>query len=226
MRFGAYFGGVPLEDNISEFKNPTKNPHVIIATPGRLKDLARNNIINFTKVKFFVIDECDKVMGNPGMRADIQEIFVKTPHNKQVMMFSATMPEELKKDCKKFLQNEVDIFIDEGKLILHGLAQFFIYIQENKKFEKLTHLLDSLAFNQAISIVNRVDRAKKLTELLNKKLFNPICIHSALKQEERIKNYDNFKANNSRLLVATDLFGRGIDIERVNLVINYGKFIH
>lgn len=127
----------------------------------------------------------------------------------------------MKKDCKKFLQNEVDIFIDEGKLILHGLAQFYIYIQEIKKFEKLTHLLDSLAFNQTIIFVNRVDRAKKLTELLNKKLFNPICIHSALKQEERIKNYDSFKANNSRLLVATDLFGRGIDIERVNLVINY-----
>jgi hypothetical protein len=74
-----------------------------------------------------------------------------------------------------------------------------------------------------IIFVNRVDRAKKLTELLRQKLFNPICIHSQLKQEERIKNYDLFKANGSRLLVATDLFGRGIDIERVNLVINYGK---
>lgn len=72
MRFGAYFGGVPLEDNIADFKNPNKTPHVIIATPGRLKDLARNNIIKFDKCKFFVIDECDKVLGNPGMRADIQ----------------------------------------------------------------------------------------------------------------------------------------------------------
>jgi len=89
----------------------------------------------------------------------------------------------------------------------------------------LTHLLDTLAFNQMIIFVNRVDRAKKLTELLRQKLFNPICIHSQLKQEERIKNYDLFKANGSRLLVATDLFGRGIDIERVNLVINYGKFL-
>ena len=96
-------------------------------------------------------------------------------------------------------------------------------IIQNKKFEKLTHLLDTLAFNQMIIFVNRVDRAKKLTELLRQKLFNPICIHSQLKQEERIKNYDLFKANGSRLLVATDLFGRGIDIERVNLVINYGK---
>ena len=94
-------------------------------------------------------------------------------------------------------------------------------LTKNKKFEKLTHLLDTLAFNQTIIFVNRVDRAKKLTELLKQKLFNPICIHSGLKQQERIKNYDLFKANGSRLLVATDLFGRGIDIERVNLVINY-----
>jgi len=86
-------------------------------------------------------------------------------------------------------------------------------------------LLDTLAFNQTIIFVNKVDRAKKLTELLKQKLFNPICIHSNLKQEERIKNYDQFKANQSRLLIATDLFGRGIDIERVNLVINYGKCI-
>ena len=63
------------------------------------------------------------------MRGAIQDNFIKTPHEKQVMMFSATMPEEMKKDCKKYLQNEVDIFIDEGQLILHGLAQFFIYIQ-------------------------------------------------------------------------------------------------
>lgn len=118
----------------------------------------------------------------------------------------------------------MDIFIDEGKLILHGLAQFFVYIPENKKFQKLTHLLDTLAFNQTIIFVNKVDRAKKLTQLLKQKLFNPICIHSNLKQEQRIRNYDLFKANGSRLLVATDLFGRGIDIERVNLVINYGKY--
>jgi len=89
----------------------------------------------------------------------------------------------------------------------------------------MTFLLDNLAFNQTIIFVNRVDRAEKLTELLRHKLFNPICIHSKLKQEERIKNYDLFKNNSSRLLVATDLFGRGIDIERVNLVINYGNFV-
>lgn len=78
-------------------------------------------------------------------------------------MFSATMPEEMKNDCKKFLQDEVDIFIDEGKLVLHGLAQFYVYIPENKKFDKLIHLLDTLAFNQTIIFVNKVERARKLT---------------------------------------------------------------
>ena len=70
--------------------------------------------------------------------------------------------------------------------------------------------------------MNKVDRAQKLTELLSKRMFNPICIHSRLKQEERIHSYDMFKSNQSKLLVATDVFGRGMDIERVNLVINYG----
>lgn len=119
------------------------------------------------------------------------------------------------------MNNPVTICVDEGQLILHGLAQFFVQVLERKKFDRLSHLLDTLAFNQVIIFVNKVERAKKLTEMLRSKLFNPICIHSALSQEERIKNYDLFKANGSRLLVATDLFGRGIDIERVNLVINY-----
>lgn len=78
---------------------------MIIATPGRLYDLAKNGYIKLDKCKFFVIDECDKVLGNDKMRADIQDIFVKTPHHKQVMMFSATMQDDMKKSCKKFLQN-------------------------------------------------------------------------------------------------------------------------
>jgi ATP-dependent RNA helicase UAP56/SUB2 len=135
----------------------------------------------------------------------------------------------LNSDCKKFMQNEVEIFVDENKLVLHGLTQYYVFIQEvlgvatqGKKFEKLCHLLDELTINQIIIFVNRVERAIKLTELLTQKMFNPICIHARLKMEDRIHNYDMFKSNQSKLLVATDLFGRGMDIERVNLVINYG----
>ena len=124
--------------------------------------------------------------------------------------------------CKKFMQNEVEIFVDENKLI-HGLTQYYAYIQEGKKFEKLCHLLDELTINQVIIFVNKVERAMKLTELLTQRMFNPICVHRRVSQEDRIKNYEMFKSNQSKLLVTTDVFGRGIDIERVNLVINYGR---
>jgi len=138
LRIGCYFGGVSFEQNETEIKDPTKTPHIIVATPGRLYDLAvKNKLINMGNLKFFVIDECDKVLSNPKMRGDIQDIFVKTPHKKQVMMFSATLGKEVKVgtnssniDCKKFLQNEVEIFIDEDKLALHGLTQFYTPIAE------------------------------------------------------------------------------------------------
>jgi ATP-dependent RNA helicase UAP56/SUB2 len=134
LRIGCYFGGTPLQENREELEDKTKSPHVIIATPGRLYDLVKNKVIKVDNVKYFIIDECDQVLGNPKMRQDIQDVFIRTPHSKQVMMFSATMPESIKADCKKFMQNEVEIFIDESKLVLHGLVQYYTYLQESKKF--------------------------------------------------------------------------------------------
>lgn len=114
------------------------------------------------------------------------------------------------------------ISIDPGKLVLAGLSQFNIYLFESKKLEIIMNLLDKINFNQGVIFVNTVERAKRLTNLLVQKLFTCICMHSGLTQEERIKNFDKFKKNEARLLLATDLFGRGIDVEKVNLVINYG----
>ena len=142
----------------------------------------------------------------------LQQIMNKTPLQKQTLMFSATLDQKRQLQCQKLMVKPMTIMVDEGKLVLHGLTQFYLRINEDKKFDRLALLLDTLAFNQVIIFTNRVERAKRLTDLLKLKLFNPICIHSSLRQEERIKNYDLFKANNSRLLVATDLFGRGIDI--------------
>lgn len=102
--------------------------------------------------------------------------------------------------------------IDEGRLVLHGLKQYHINVIEEKKFKKLIHILDTLPFNQAIVFVNRVDRAKMLHSLLHKEMFNPICLHSALEQHERIQTFEDFRDNKSTLLIATDLVGRGIDI--------------
>jgi ATP-dependent RNA helicase UAP56/SUB2 len=104
---------------------------------------------------------------------------------------------------------------------LHGLKQFYVELDEAQKNHKLVDLLDALEFNQIVIFVRTVDRATELNKLLNECEFPSICITRNLRQEERIKRYEAFKDFKSRIMVATDLFGRGIDIERVNVVVNY-----
>ncbi|BGP40512.1 Suppressor of the cold-sensitive snRNP bioproteinsis mutant brr1-1 [Rhodotorula kratochvilovae] len=156
------------------------------------------------------------------MRRDVQEIFKATPHHKQVMMFSATLAKEIRVTCKKFMQSPLEIYVDdEKKLTLHGLQQHFVRLDEGAKNRKLNDLLDSLEFNQVCIFVKSVSRATELDRLLRECNFPSIAIHSGLPQEERIKRYQQFKAFEKRVLVATDIFGRGIDVERVNIVVNY-----
>jgi len=156
------------------------------------------------------------------MRRDVQEIFRATPHHKQVMMFSATLSKDIRATCKKFMQSPLEIYVDdETKLTLHGLQQFYLKLEEREKNRKLNDLLDNLEFNQVCIFVKSVARATQLDALLQECNFPSICIHSALPQPERISRFQSFKAFEKRILVATDIFGRGIDVERVNVVINY-----
>lgn len=116
----------------------------------------------------------------------------------------------------------MEIYVDdETKLTLHGLQQHYVKLQESEKNRKLNDLLDSLEFNQVCIFVKTVGRAIELNRLLTECNFPVICIHSGLRQEERIKRYKSFKDFEKRIMVATDIFGRGIDVERVNIVINY-----
>jgi len=155
------------------------------------------------------------------MRKDIQNIFFQTPVDKQVMMFSATMPTDVRDTCKKFMQNQEEIFIDDDKLTLHGIQQYYVNLKESEKSRKLNDLLDALLFNQVIIFVKSIQRAIELNKILVECNFPSIAIHSALETEERIARYRAFKNFEKRIMVATDLFARGVDIERVNIVINY-----
>lgn len=116
----------------------------------------------------------------------------------------------------------MEIFVDdEAKLTLHGLQQYYSKLQENEKNRKLVDLLDSLEFNQVVIFVKSVSRANELNKLLVECNFPSITIHSGMPQEERISRYKSFKDFEKRIMVSTDIFGRGIDIERVNIVFNY-----
>merc|ERR1712196_199944 len=181
-----------------------------------------DKVLKLDKLTQFVLDECDKCLDKLDMRKDIQQIFIETPKKKQVMMFSATMTKETRELCKKFMQDPHEISVDqESKLTLHGLLQYYVKLTEKEKNRKLNDLLDALEFNQVVIFVKSVQRAVALDKLLTECNFPSIAIHSGLNQEERINRYKQFKDLQKRIMVSTDLFGRGIDIERVNIVINY-----
>ncbi|CEQ39563.1 SPOSA6832_01086, partial [Sporobolomyces salmonicolor] len=222
VRTGVFYGGTSVKVDQDLLKNKEKCPHIVVGTPGRLNALVRDKSLKCGSVRHFVLDECDKMLESVDMRRDVQEIFKSTPHHKQVMMFSATLAKEIRATCKKFMQSPLEIYVDdEKKLTLHGLQQHFVRLEESAKNRKLNDLLDSLEFNQVCIFVKSVSRATELDRLLRECNFPSIAIHSGLPQEERIRRYQQFKAFEKRVLVATDIFGRGIDVERVNIVINY-----
>merc|ERR1712149_165392 len=129
---------------------------------------------------------------------------------------------EVRPVCKKFIETPMEVFIDdEAKLTLHGLQQHYVKIKENEKNRKLFDLLDALEFNQVVIFVKSVQRFIALATLLKEQNFPAIDIHRAMNQEERLQRYQLFKNFQRRILVATNLFGRGMDIERVNIVFNY-----
>lgn len=220
VRSRVFYGGVAVKQSIETLQND--KPHIIVGTPGRILDLATRKQLDLSKVKHFILDECDSMLSQLNWRRDIQNIFRMTPPEKQVMMYSATLNKEVRAVCRKFCQDPMEIFVDDDtKLTLHGLQQYFIRLTENEKNRKLNDLLDALEFNQVVIFVSKVNRAEELNKLLDDCNFPSICIHGGMKQEDRIARYKAFKDFNKRILVCTDLFGRGIDIERVNIVINY-----
>lgn len=156
------------------------------------------------------------------MRADVQKIFKKTPLDKQVMMFSATLPEDIKDVCKKFMRKPKEVIVkEESKEILEKLQQFYVELEEKQKNEKLFNILDDIQFNQVIIFVNSIERCEALSIMLNHNNFPSIAIHGDLPQEERIKLFDMFKDFKKRIMVASELYGRGVDFLKVNTVINY-----
>ncbi|PWA15475.1 hypothetical protein CCH79_00014703, partial [Gambusia affinis] len=216
----VFFGGLAIKKDEDTLK---KNcPHIVVGTPGRTLALIRNKTLSLKNVKHFVLDECDKMLEALDMRRDVQDIFRITPHEKQVMMFSATLSKEIRPVCRKFMQDPMEVFVDdETKLTLHGLQQYYCKLKDSEKNRKLFDLLDVLEFNQVVIFVKSVQRCIALSQLLVEQNFPAIAIHRAMVQEERLSRYQQFKDFQRRILVATNLFGRGMDIERVNIVFNY-----
>merc|ERR1719481_1919738 len=160
--------------NVAKDEETLKNncPHVVVGTPGRILALIRNKKLNLKNLKHFVLDECDKMLEQLDMRRDVQEIFRNSPHEKQVMMFSATLKKDIRAVCKKFMQDPMEVYVDdEAKLTLHGLQQHYNKLKDSEKNRKLFELLDVLEFNQVVIFVKSVQRCTVLAQLLIEQNF-------------------------------------------------------
>jgi superfamily II DNA/RNA helicase len=220
IKTSVFFGGVPITKDKETLKSNC--PSIVVGTPGRINALVREKALNLKNIKHFILDECDNMLEKLDMRKDVQEIFKHTPHQKQVMMFSATLDNTIRAVCKKFMQDPLEVFVDDDtKLTLHCLKQHYVKLKDNEKNRRLFSLLDVLDFNQVVIFVKSVPRCVALNGLLAENNFPTIAIHRGMTQDERLQNYKQFKDFEKRILVATNLFGRGMDIERVNIVFNY-----
>lgn len=120
------------------------------------------------------------------------------------------------------MKDPFELYVDsESKLTLHGLKQYFVKLEDEKKIKKLIELLDNLDFNQVIVFAKTQLYAQKLNEIVRKEGFPSVACYRNMPQEERLKVYEAFKASKYRIMVCTDLFGRGIDVEKINVVINF-----
>lgn len=212
-------GGTNLSDNIENIKN---NPHLIIATPGRLIDLiSRDNTIDLSFMKQIIIDESDEMLSR-GFKDQISQIFRKFNDKVKVGIFSATLPNEVLDLTKYFMNKPVKILVKNDELTLEGIKQFYVAVEKEEwKLDTLCDLYEAISVAQSIIYCNSRKKVEWLTSTLQKKNFTVSCIHGDMESAERGEIMHNFIRGSVRILITTNLLARGIDVQQVSVVINY-----
>lgn len=212
----ATTGGTNLRDDIMRLYSPV---HVLVGTPGRIHDLADKGIADLSKCHMFVMDEADKLL-SPEFQPVLEALIRKTAENRQILLFSATFPVTVKGFKQKFLPNAYIInLMDE--LTLRGITQFYAFVEERQKVHCLNTLFSKLEINQSIIFCNSVNRVELLAKKITELGYSCFYIHAKMKQEDRNRVFHEFRNGATRHLVSSDLFTRGIDIQSVNVVINF-----
>lgn len=212
-------GGTSIEQQISECKE--RKPQIIVGCPGRIYDILTRQIVSCNCIKILSIDEADEMLSY-GFKEQIYNIFQLLNEDIQVLLFSATMPPELKSISNKFMRNPVEIYVKQEQLSLQGIKQFFVFLMnEEEKTLSLIDIFNTISMTQCIIYCNSVDRCDYLYDYMIKENFPVSKIHSKLSHEEREEAYKQLKNGDIRVLISTDLFSRGIDVQQVSYVINY-----
>jgi ATP-dependent RNA helicase len=195
--------------------------HVVSGTPGRVFDMVKRQALDLRHVKVLVIDEADEMLGM-GFKEQLFDIYRHLPPRCQVVVVSATLPPNVLEVAEKFMTNPVKILVKRDELTLEGIRQYFVAVErEEWKFDTLCDLYDSLTITQAVIFCNTKVKVDWLARKMREANFTVAAMHGGMPQRERDQIMRDFRAGKSRVLIATDIWGRGIDVQQVSLVINY-----
>ena len=211
------FGGVSIKEQTRKIE---RGVDILVATSGRLLEHIKNGTVNLTSVSTVVIDEVDTML-DMGFLEDIEKILPHIGPHRQIMMFSATMNQNVKKLAKEFLTNPVVIEVAKQRSAVKIIDQQIVLVDEDKKAELLSYLIGSRNYSQVLVFVNMKKEADDLVTHLELDGLPAACIHGDVRQTARAKALRKFKSGDIRVLVATDIAARGIDIELLPVVVNF-----
>jgi len=209
-------GGTSLKDDIVRLYNTV---HILVATPGRVLDLANKKVCDLTNCQTMIMDEADKLL-SPEFQPLIEQLIDFLPKERQILLFSATFPVTVKDFKERFLLRPYEVnLMDE--LTLKGVTQYYAFVEERQKVQCLNTLFSKLQINQSIIFCNSVNRVELLAKKITELGYSCFFIHAKMLQSHRNRVFHDFRNGACRNLVSSDLFTRGIDIQAVNVVINF-----
>lgn len=217
LKHTVIFGGVSQYKQVLDIRNGVD---FIVATPGRLLDLMQQKILSLHHIQFFVLDEADRML-DMGFVQDVKKVIAKLPAKRQTLFFSATMPAEIQQLANMLLTNPVKVEVTPASSTVDIINQSVYYAEKKDKQSLLIHLLKDESIETVLIFTQMKYAADKLAHQLNKSGIRTEAIHGNKSQNARQRALENFKNRKTRVLVATDIAARGIDIEELTHVINF-----
>jgi len=214
----ACIGGTSVREDMRKLD---EGQHIVVGTPGRVFDMISRKILRPNYIKQFVLDEADEMLSR-GFKDQIYDVFRHLNQETQVILLSATMPDEVLEVTSRFMRDPIRILVKKEELTLEGIRQFYISVErEEWKLDTLCDLYETLTITQAVIFSNTRRKVDWLTEKMHERDFTVSAMHGDMDQKERDVIMREFRSGSSRVLITTDLLARGIDVQQVSLVINY-----
>lgn len=217
LRSIAIFGGVSQSKQVASIKNGVD---ILIATPGRLLDLMNQRIVHIDKIEILVLDEADRML-DMGFINDVKKILTKVPKRRQTLLFSATMPPTIKKFANSILYQPVEVTVTPVSSTAQTVTQSVYFVEKKEKTSLLINILKTQSIDRSLVFTRTKHGADRLVKQLAQKGIHALAIHGNKSQNARQKALEDFKGSKIKLLIATDIAARGIDIDELPHVINY-----